>query len=227
MAATYAPALIKIGDIVESFMTKYRIPMNDFTNMLLFAFDCLRDNMSHTTRLYHSSVVTTDANGTLDMPDDMIDFIGIALAEEATLWHFTENSAINTLVVSADNDAGDSSQGIGYGGRGGINSYYYKLDWTDRKIYTDGAEAKSVVVFYVSTGIRTDEETSVDVTMAPVIDAYLYWRLGELNAVAINEIDRRQQNYERAIRLASRYKLPPLRDIWDSMLKVTSPGLRR
>ncbi|MBN2843573.1 MAG: hypothetical protein JXM68_10805 [Sedimentisphaerales bacterium] len=227
MAATYAPALIKIGDIVEGFMAKYRVPMNDFTNMLLFAFDCLRENMSHTSRLYHHATLTTDANGMVDMPDDMMDFIGIALAGESVLWHFTENSNINADEVSADADVDDGAEAIGYAGRGGINDYYYKLDWNERKIYTDGAEATDIILFYVSTGIRTDEETSVDVTLASVIEAYLYWRLGELNSVAINEIDRRQQNYERAIRLASRYKLPPLRDVWDSILKNTSQGLRR
>ncbi len=134
MAATYAPALIKIGDIVESFMAKYRVPMNDFTNMLLFAFDCLRDNMTHTSRLYHQVTLTTDANGTVSMPDDMMDFIGIALAGEATLWHFTENSSINSEEVSPAKDADDRGEAFGYGGRGGINDYYYKLDWNERKI---------------------------------------------------------------------------------------------
>lgn len=227
MAATYAPALIKIGDIVERFMLKWRVPMNDFTNMLEFAFDCLRDNMSHTSRMYHSVEETTDANGTLDMPEDMIDFIGIALAGEKTLWHFTENGTLNEREVSAGKDIDDDAESVGYAGRGGVNDYYYKLDWNARKIYTDGAEAVDIILYYVSTGIRTDEETSVDVTLAPVIDAYLYMRLGELNGEAINEIERRSQSYEKAIRLAARYKLPPLRDVRDAILKTTSQAIRR
>ena len=227
MAATYAPALVKIGDIVERFVMKWRVPMNDFTNMLEFAFDCLRDHQSHTSRLYNSVEETTDANGTLDMPEDMIDFIGIALAGEKTLWHFTENGTLNEREVTASGDIDDGSEGYGYAGRGGINSYYYKLAWNDRKIYTDGAEATNVVLYYVSTGIRTDEETSVDITLGPVIDAYLYKRLGELNGESINELERRSQEYEKAVRLAARYKLPPLRDVRDAILKTTSQGPRR
>ena len=227
MAATYAPALVKIGDIVERFVMKWRVPMNDFTNMLEFAFDCLRDHQSHTSRLYNSVEETTDANGTLDMPEDMIDFIGIALAGEKTLWHFTESGTLNEREVTASGDIDDGSEGYGYAGRGGINSYYYKLDWNDRKIYTDGAEATNVVFYYVSTGIRTDEETSVDITLGPVIDAYLYKRLGELNGESINELERRSQEYEKAVRLAARYKLPPLRDVRDAILKTTSQGPRR
>ena len=83
------------------------------------------------------------------------------------------------------------------------------------------------MLYYVSTGIRTDEETSVDITLGPVIDAYLYKRLGELNGESINELERRSQEYERAVRLASRYKLPPLRDVRDAILKTTSQGPRR
>jgi hypothetical protein len=227
MAATYAPAVVKIGDIVERFVMKWRVPMNDFTNMLEFAFDCVRDHQSHTSRLYQSEELTTDANGTLDMPEGMIDFIGIALAGEKTLWYFTENGTLNEREVTADGDVGDGSEAYGYSGRGGINDYYYKLDWNERKIYTDGAEATNVVLYYVSTGIRTDEETSVDITLGPVIDAYLYKRLGELNGESINELERRSQEYEKAVRLASRYKLPPLRDVRDAILKTTSQGPRR
>jgi len=227
MAATYAPALVKIGDIVERFMMKWRVPMNDFTNMLEFAFDCLRDHQSHTSRLYNSVEDTTDANGTLDMPEDMIDFIGITVAGEKTLWHFTENGSMNERELTDARDIDDDIESLGYAGRGGINKYYYKLDWNARKIYTDGAEAANVILYYVSTGIRTDEETSVDITLGPVIDAYLYMRLGELNSEAINEIERRTQAYERAVRLASRYKLPPLRDVRDALLKTSSQGLRR
>ena len=227
MAATYAPALIRIGDIVEAFMLKYRVPQNDFTNMLLFAFDCLRDNMGHTSRLYNVAEETADANGTIDMPDDMVDFIGLAPAGEVKLWFTTKRSDINETAVSASRDINDDYESLGYGGRGGINAYNHKIDWNQRKIYTDGLEATDVILYYISTGIRTDEETLVETIMNPVIDAYLYWRLGELNAAAINELERRERSYEKAIRLASMYKMPPLRDIWDAMLSVTSLAIKR
>jgi hypothetical protein len=227
MAETYAPALVKIGDIVESFMLKWRVPMNDFTNMLLFAFDCYRDNMSHTSRLYNRALVEADANGTIDMPEDMVDFIGLYPSDEKTLWPSTENTNINPETVSAGVDVDDEHEGLGYGGRGGINQFYHKLDWQKRKIYTDGFEGAAVLLMYISTGIRTDRETYVDVTLAPVIDAYLYWRLGELNGAPINEIERRNRDFERAVRLASRHRLPPLRAVWDSLLSNTSQGLRR
>jgi hypothetical protein len=227
MAETYAPALVRIGDIVESFMVKWRVPMNDFTNMLLFAFDCYRDNMSHTSRLYNRKIVTADANGTITMPEDMIDFIGLYPATEKTLWPSTENTNLNPEAVSANSDIAGGYESVGYAGRGAVNEYYHKIAWAERKIYTDGFEGQDVLLMYVSTGIRTDEETYIDVTLAPVIDAYLYWRLGELNGAPINELERRERGFEKAIRLASRYKLPPLRSVWDSLLSVTSQGLRR
>jgi hypothetical protein len=228
MAATYAPALIRIADIVEGFMLKRRVPMNDFTNMLLFAFDCLRNHTPKTSRRYNRATLTANAlTGEISMPEDMVDFIGVALADEATLWEFTENSKLNPDVATANKDASDDNEGRGYGGRGGINDYYYKLDWNERKIYTDGAEGQDVILFYISTGIRTDEETYVDVMLVPVIEAFLYWRLGELNEEAINEIERRRQDYEREIRLVATQKLPPLRAVWDSVLKNTSLAIRR
>lgn len=227
MAATYAPALKRIGDIVDSFMLKRRVPENDATNMLEFAFDCLRDNIGHTSRLYNTYEVTTDANGTITMPEDMVDFIGLILADEARAWSFSKNQNINETMASVDRDINDDYEALGYGGRGGINDYNYKIDWNERKIYTDGAEAVDVILYYVSTGIRTDEETCVETILNPVIDAYLYWRLGELNGDPINELERRERSYEKAIRLASMYKLPPLRDVRDALLSVTSLAIKR
>ena len=117
MAETYAPALVRIGDIVESFMVKWRVPMNDFTNMLLFAFDCYRDNMSHTSRLYNRVIIEADANGTITMPEDMVDFIGLYPSAEKTLWPSTEKTEINPEAVSVDVDVDDEHEGIGYAGR--------------------------------------------------------------------------------------------------------------
>jgi hypothetical protein len=227
MAETYTSAVVKIGDIVDAFLLKRELPLSRYVPMLEHAFDCFREHVAFTSRLYYRKTMTTDVNGTLTMPDDMVDFIGLALASETTLWSFTENSKLNVDAVTANKDIDDDDEGIGYGGRGGINDYYYKIDWAGRKIYTDGAEAKSVILFYMSTGVRTDSETLVDISLSPVINAYLYFSLGENDGESINELERRRQGYERAISIASRYKMPPLKQVRDILLKVTTQGISR
>lgn len=227
MAETYSPAVIKIGDIVDSFLLKRELQLSRYVPMLEYAFDCFRHHVAFTSRLYYRKTMTTDVNGTLTMPEDMMDFIGIALSADAELWYFTENGKLNVDVVTANKDIDDSTQSQGYGGRGGVNDYYYKIDWAGRKIYTDGAEAQSVVLFYISTGIRTDSETMVDISMAPVIDAYLYMRLAENDRESINEIERRRVAYEREVSIANRYKLPPLKQVRDAILKLTTQGIVR
>lgn len=227
MAATYSSAVIKIGDIVDAFLLKRELPLSRAVPMLEHAFDCFRQHVAFTSRLYYRKAMTTDVNGVLTMPDDMVDFIGLALAADASLWYFTENGKLNVDAVTAAKDIDDDSEGQGYAGRGGINDYYYKIDWTARKIYTDGAEAQSVVLFYISTGIRTDEETLVDTSLVPVIDAYLYMRLGENDEKSINEIERRRVAYEREVSIANRYKMPPLKQVRDIILKHTTQGIVR
>lgn len=227
MAATYSSAVIKIGDVVDSFLLGRELPLSRYVPMLKHAFDCFRAHVAFTSRLYYRKTMTTDINGTLTMPDDMVDFIGLALASDTSLWYFTENSKINVDAVTAVKDIDDDLESQGYAGRGGINDHYYKIVWNDRKIYTDGAEAQSVILFYISNGIRTDEETLVDVSLVPVIEAYLYMRLAELDDKSINEIERRRVAYEREVSIANRYKLPPLKQVRDIILKYTTQGMVR
>jgi hypothetical protein len=227
MAATYSSAVIKIGDVVDSFLLGRELPLSRYVPMLKHAFDCFRAHVAFTSRLYYRKTMTTDINGTLTMPDDMVDFIGLALASDTSLWYFTENSKINVDAVTAVKDIDDDLESQGYAGRGGINDYYYKIVWNDRKIYTDGAEAQSVILFYISNGIRTDEETLVDVSLVPMIEAYLYMRLAELDDKSINEIERRRVAYEREVSIANRYKLPPLKQVRDIILKHTTQGIVR
>lgn len=227
MAATYSSAVIKIGDVVDSFLLGRELPLSRYVPMLKHAFDCFRAHVAFTSRLYYRKAMTTDVNGTLTMPDDMVDFIGLALASDTSLWYFTENSKINVDAVTAVKDIDDDLESQGYAGRGGINDYYYKIVWNDRKIYTDGAETQSVILFYISNGIRTDEETLVDVSLVPVIEAYMYMRLAELDDKSINEIERRRVAYEREVSIANRYKLPPLKQVRDIILKYTTQGIVR
>jgi len=225
--ATYSSAVIKIGDVVDSFLLGRELPLSRYVPMLKHAFDCFRAHVAFTSRLYYHKTMTTDVNGTLTMPDDMVDFIGLALAADTSLWYFTENPKLNVAAITANKDIDDDAQGQGYAGRGGINDYYYKIDWNARKIYTDGAEAKSVILFYISNGIRTDEETLVDVSLVPMVEAYLYMRLAELDDKSINEIERRRVAYEREVSIANRYKLPPLKQVRDIILKHTTQGIVR
>lgn len=227
MAATYSSAVIKIGDVVDSFLLGRELPLSRYVPMLKHAFDCFRAHVAFTSRLYYRKTMITDINGTLTMPDDMVDFIGLALASDTSLWYFTENSKINVDAVTAVKDIDDDLESQGYAGRGGINDHYYKIVWNDRKIYTDGAEAQSVILFYISNGIRTDEETLVDVSLVPMIEAYLYMRLAELDDKSINEIERRRVAYEREVSIANRYKLPPLKQVRDIILKHTTQGIVR
>jgi hypothetical protein len=227
MAAIYSSAVLKIGDIVDAFLLKRELPMSRYVPMLEHAFDCFRQHVAFTSRLYYRKTITTDVNGTITMPDDMVDFIGLALSADTSLWYFTENGSLNVDAVTAVKDIDDENESLGYGGRGGINDYYYKIDWAGRKIYTDGAEAQSVVLFYISTGIRTDSETLVDISLASVIDSYMYMRLAELDEKSINEIERRRQAYEREVSIANRYKLPPLKQVRDAILKLTTQGIVR
>ena len=224
---TYSSAVLKIGDVVDAFLLKRELPLSRYVTMLEHAFDCFRAHVAFISRLYYRKTMTTDVNGTLNMPEDMVDFIGLALAADSSLWYFTENGKLNVDAVAATKDINDNAQGQGYAGRGGINDYYYKIDWNTRKIYTDGAEAQSVTLFYISTGIRTDAETLVDVSLVPAIDAYMYMRLAELDDKSINEIERRRVAYEREVSIANRYKMPPLKQVRDIILKHTTQGIVR
>ena len=89
-----------------------------------------------------------------------------------------------------------------YGGVGGVNDYYYNIDWKARRIFTNQISTTAVLE-YTTSGIELTGSTYVPDYCTSVIDAYLDFKrclLDERLFRYANERERSYQNAENRVR---------------------------
>ena len=185
----YTDALLDIETVVTRFLLKYKKTTEDYVIYLEHACNCVRD-----FNLYHSNEITplkmtVTANKFLEMPDDMIGFGDIAVPIEGRWWSMTEQKEIvntTTFTGTPPVEGRDSTfeEGVDikhalsdtYGAKGGVNEYNYTIDWRARRIFLDGIDSGTVVLFYNTSGVTVSGTTYVSDLISPVIDSYLLWK---------------------------------------------------
>lgn len=181
------PALLTLNEVVTRFLLKYKKSTEDAVTYTELAANCVRD-----WQLYHGNEVTVakvsiDANYVIEFPVDMIGFIDLCWYFSGRYWSFTEQKDIvrtttfTGLVEGRDSDMEEGqpiahANSYTYGARGGVNDYNYTIDWKARRIFVDGINSDTAILFYTSSGITSAGTTYVSDLLTPVIDSYLLWK---------------------------------------------------
>jgi len=205
-------ALITLDQVVTRFMLKYRLPTEDAVSYFEHAANCIRDYYLYDApdvRMSKSTINTLSTNvGYITMPDDMVSFNGLAKGIDGQWWKFTEKSdMVNTTTTTGGVEGVDDDFGEGeaiedpktdtYGGVGGVNDYYYMLDWDARRIYTEGISSGTVALQYVSSGVETSGDTYIPEFITPLIDDYLLWKMAIMRGDLKSE-QLRERNFTRS-----------------------------
>jgi len=205
-------ALITLDQVVSRFMLKYELLPERAVSLTEHAANCLRDYYLYDApdlQISKLSVNTLSTNvGYVTMPDDMIGFNGIAVPMDGEWWHFTQkDSIVNTTTTTLGIESVDTAFGEGegitdpkndtYGGVGGVNDYYYKVDWDARRIYTEGISTGTVAVMYTSSGVTASGTTYLPEFITPMLDAYLLWKLSIMNGDVRSE-QLREKSFEKS-----------------------------
>lgn len=199
-------ALITIEEAITRFLLKYRKDTNNYISYLEHACNALREFMIYDSREYRTEKVSVDALGIIEMPDDMIGFKDVMVAKDGEWWSFTlRPDKVNTTTTTAGVEGQDSAFGEGvnvkdgvtttYGSRGGVNAYYYTIDWNARRIFCDGIVSDTVVLKYVSNGVQVSGTTYMPDMFTPVVDAYLLWKETYWEKDFVREREGRRQDY--------------------------------
>ena len=182
------PALIDINQMVDEFMLAFKKPDEDAFTYLQHACNCVRDYHLFDSPNVVTEKVTVTSNKWISMPSDMVSFNGLfILQSNGSFWPCTERGdMITTTTTTAGVEGRTASIGEGaaltdpksdtYGGVGGVNDYYYNIDWKARRIYTEGFTTETVVLKYTTTGIEISGTTSVPTFITPLIHDYLLWK---------------------------------------------------
>jgi hypothetical protein len=180
-------ALVPLNQIVDMFLLKNEKSLDRAFIYLQHACDCVRELHLYDLPNLVTTKVTITALGIIDMPVDLIGFNGLYKFVDGVKWNFTRrDDVITTTTTTLGVEGQSTTYGEGsalkdpksdtYGGVGGVNDYYYKIDWKARRIFIEGLISDTVMLEYTTSGIEMTGTTYVPDYCTPVIDAYLNYK---------------------------------------------------
>ncbi len=183
-------ALVSIENAVTDFLLGYKKTTEDYVTYLKHACTLLTDFMIHDAAEARSEKVTVNSLGIIEMSTqcpDLIRLKDISVAYNGEWWTMTEKpNMVNTTTTTAGVEGHSSTFGEGvvipdgvidtFGARGGINDYYYMVDYKARRIFIDGLVSDTVLLRYVSSGIMVSGITYIPIMLVPMLESYLLWK---------------------------------------------------
>ena len=179
--------ITSINKIVDAYMFKYERSLDRAWIYVQHGCDAVRDLHLYDLPNLVTAKVSVDSLGIIEFPTDMVGFNGLYKYVDNYKWYFTKrDDIIVTTTTTGGVEGQDDDYGEGealkdpktdtYGGVGGVNDYYYKIDWKARRIFCEGTTSDTVVLEYVTSGIELTGTTYVPIYCTPAIDAYLQWK---------------------------------------------------
>jgi len=245
----HTSAVTEIGKVVDKYLLKYALPQENYFTYLQHACDCFREiNLRHSNNVVTTKIAVS-VLGIIDMPSDMIGFGHVFIPINGEWWSFTKKPRKVTTTTSAvmttatmptiENGEGQDSEygeGVdvqndvyyGLGGKGGVNDYYFTIDWSARRIFCDGFKSDIAILQYMSSGLVVSGSTFVPGECETVIDAYLNWKKEMIAPRSMSMIQYLEKLYTdqiKAIRLI--HFMPSKDEICDAWDSSSSQGIQR
>jgi hypothetical protein len=206
---TATSALIDVNTIVDRFLLKYKLSTEDAFIYLEHCANAIRDFHLYDSPNVVPAKVSISSLGIIEMPSDMVGFNELYKFVDGVKWAFTLNdNIITTTTTTAGVEGQDSAFGEGeaikdpksdtYGGVGGVNDYYYKLDWKARRIFCDGIISDTVVLLYTTSGIELSGTTYVPEFITPMLDSYMLWKSSYWIPTLVRERQSLEKDYTNA-----------------------------
>jgi hypothetical protein len=203
------PALINVETAVTRYLLKNKRSTEDAVIYVEHACNAVRDFHLYDLPNVVSEKIAVSALGIIEMPSDMIGFNGLFTPLGGELWHFTRRDGIvNTTTFTGGVEGQDSTFGEGsaltdpktdtYGGIGGVNDYYYTIDWKARRIFCEGIKSATVLLRYTTSGVETSGTTYIPEMLTPALDAYLLWKECDWIPAMMKFSDMREKSFIRA-----------------------------
>jgi hypothetical protein len=203
------PALVSINSMVDMFLLKFELSTDRAWLFTQHACDAVRELHLYDLPNLVTTKVSISALGIIEFPTDLIGFNGLYKFVDGVKWSFTRRDDVITTTTTTLGVEGQSTtygessalkdpKSDTYGGVGGVNDYYYKIDWKARRIFIDGLISDTVMLEYTTSGVETTGTTYLPDYCTPVIDAYLQWKMCFLVQGMERYADQREKSYTKA-----------------------------
>ena len=172
--------------------------------------------------------------GTVNLPDDFIDYTYIGICYEGNEWSLTRNDhmcipedgACSVEQGNPDNDEVIPSIGT-YGASGGYNSAYYKIDKLRNRIVLQGSTSGAdIKLTYISNGIDYNNETLLPLVARESLIAWTHWKAVQHDSAVPYTIkaDNKEEYFREVTKLRMleySFTIDELKDAYYSGLKQT------
>jgi hypothetical protein len=231
-------ALTTLEDVVNSVLNRLNEDESQYIRYYQIAIEQLVDFNLFQIRGFNVVELSMDDNHRVMMPSDCIRILAIGVPYLGRLWQFTKDDSIyrgqsiKNGILSSDTDMADGNvveQSIdnGYAVRGGVNEFYYTIDYNQRKILISGTPKTPITLHYVSSGISEEGVTYLpleakNALVACIIHkAKLYDRSVNLGEKAIYEKEYAKQSRKLKI-LQTTLSIDTLHDAWLKTIRQTA-----
>lgn len=227
-------ALITVDEIVSRYLFKFKLPLEDALIYTEHCANAIRDFDLYDSGDVVSEKVAISALGIIEMPDSMVGFNGLFSTVSGELWPFTlKDTIVNTTTTVGLVETQDSTFGEGvaiqdpksdtYGGVGGVNDYYYTIDWKARRIFCEGIKSTTVLLRYTASGIEIAGTTYVPEMLTPMLDFYMLWKSSYWIKDLVRERDNLEKSYDKSVLKIRNFINSMSYDQWrDLLLGITT-----
>jgi len=223
-----------LPQLVEEYLFLTKKPMDEY-----FRYQQLAINGFKEAKLFHlkgfAKVVklVVTAIDTIDLPDDYMSFIGVAVPIKGEYWLLTEKGAMVFSQDAAPLDA-DDGEGVDvsdayyfdYQSSGGINKEgYIRLDEANSRIIINNLSNSRTEVFllYVSTGINAGATTYIPERAKNMIFAYMRYMDKSFTDQPPMAVKMAQDQYFMEVDKVKYLEAPSLQAFRDALWSVTNP----
>jgi hypothetical protein len=222
-------AQITLDELINSVMFSLEEDNTNYLKYFNIALKVIRDfHMHHMKGIRHEEL-ELDLVNRVSLPSDCLRVIAIGVPYLGRLWQFTiDDKLLRNTSVSGGLEIRDSTQGeldvkndesFGYDTKGGVNKWYYTIDYTDRKIIISGQTVSTITLHFISDGISLDSITYIPTTAQMALESAIifYAQIRNPNITG-DQKNRNEKIYKEEVIKYRRFNAPTFEEIRDTYL---------
>ena len=226
---------ISIKNIVNGLLLKEGKNNDDFARYLQVAVDGIRDMHIHDFDVVATKVVSVDSTTkTFNFPTDYVRYESVSTVVNGMWWTYTKKDELvpltdddSTTIQSTMPNVSDVLLTHGLTDGGGHNLYYFKEDRKNSRFIVSGFTPDVVVLRYVSNGLSSDGDFTIQGYAKMALEAWIRWRMSEYDNEPISHQDRKDRRYKEERRKMRMVTEPTVDEIMDAIYATTGQGTRR
>jgi len=220
-----------LKEVVLSTMNLLNQDESEYFRYYQIAIECFRDLKMNFIKGVQITQLPMDTLNRISLPSDCVKVLAIGIPYNGRLWTFTIDNdiykytsienGVDTSESDIDLETTDNLNNVGFDVKGGINEWYYTVDYTTRLIHILGVNRSDVTIHYVSDGISIDGITYIPREAFLPLRAYLIKIVQDYDpTISMVQKSVNRENYNEQMTRLIRFHAPTIDQIRDTYLKT-------